>query len=90
MKYSIQAAAFLAAAFGAGTASAGDLCHVPKSEWQTVDALQEKLKTDGWTVKKIKTEDGCYEAYAIDAEGRKVEAYFDPKTFEIAKLKTRD
>jgi hypothetical protein len=60
------------------------------SEWQPPEALQQKLSEDGWDVKRIKTEDGCYEAYAIDEQGRQVEAYFDPKTFDVVELKIED
>lgn len=65
-----------------GAALAGERCNVPASEWQTRDALQTKLTASGWDVRSIKTEDGCYEAYAIDADGKRVEAYFDPKTLD--------
>ena len=65
-----------------GGAMAGEQCNVPVAEWQPRDALQAKLKADGWDVRSIKTEDGCYEAYAIDAEGNRVEAYFDPQTLD--------
>jgi len=57
------------------------------AEWQPREALQQKLQAAGWNVKKLKTEDGCYEAYAIDDKGRRVEAYFDPKTLETVKVK---
>ncbi|HCK18050.1 MAG TPA: PepSY domain-containing protein, partial [Thalassospira sp.] len=36
-------------------------------------------------VRKIKEDDGCYEVYAIKADGKKVEAYFNPATFELVK-----
>lgn len=71
----------------AGTAVASDLCTVPEAERQPIEALQQKLESEGWAVKKIKVDDGCYEAYATNAEGNKVEAYFDPKTFELVKTK---
>lgn len=64
-----------------------DLCNVPANEWQTKESLEAKLKADGWTVKNIKTEDGCYEVYAKTADGKRVEAYFNPKTFEAVKTK---
>jgi hypothetical protein len=70
-----------------GAAIASDRCTTPMNEWQPREALQSKLEADGWKVKRIKIDDGCYEAYAIDADGRKVEAYFDPKTFEPIKTK---
>ena len=72
------------------TAYASDLCHVSKGEWQSKEALQEKLESEGWKVSRIKVDDGCFEAYAKDAEGRRVEAYFNPKTLEIVKQKIDD
>lgn len=74
--------ALLVNAMVAGAAFAGEKCNVPVAEWQPREALQAKLVADGWQIRSIKTEDGCYEAYAIDAKGKKVEAYFDPKTLE--------
>ena len=79
------------AVVGAATvAHASDLCKVPKDEWQSKEALQEKLEGKGWKVSRIKVDDGCFEAYAKDAEGRRVEAYFNPKTFEVVKQKFDD
>jgi len=69
------------------TASASDICDVPKAEWQPKEALQAKLVEQGWTIKNIKVDDGCYEAYATTGTGERVEAYFDPKTFELVKTK---
>lgn len=90
MKRILLAATFILGTLGAGTAFASDRCTAPESAWQTSEALQQKLNDDGWQVKRIKTEDGCYEAYAIDDQGRQVEAYFDPETFEIVELKIED
>lgn len=63
-------------------AFAGNKCDVPVADWQLREALEAKLKADGWQIRSIKTEDGCYENYSTDAAGKKVEAYFNPKTFE--------
>lgn len=64
----------------AGPAFASEGCTAPVAQWQPREALQQKLTAEGWEVRRIKTDDGCYEVYAIDAEGRRVEAYFDPQT----------
>ncbi|KEA65118.1 hypothetical protein ADIMK_0820 [Marinobacterium lacunae] len=63
-----------------------ELCNVPKSEWQTQDALEQAVKEKGWEVRKIKVDEGCYEVYAKDDKGERVEAYFNPKSFEIVKM----
>lgn len=73
-----------------GTALASEKCDVAMADWQPREALQAKLEGEGWKVRSIKTEDGCYEAYAINAEGKKVEAYFDPQTFQSVDMKIED
>ncbi|HVI31033.1 PepSY domain-containing protein [Phenylobacterium sp.] len=72
---------------GAGSASAAELCSVPVAEWQPRQALEKKLAADGWKVKRLKTEDGCYEVYGLDRQGRRVEAYFNPRTLQSVKVK---
>lgn len=85
MHRTVLAVALALFAAGTGTALASSYCDVPASEWQPAEALQQKLETEGWQVKGIKTEDGCYEVYAVDGNGKRVEALFDPKTFELVK-----
>lgn len=70
---------------GSGIAVAEDLCHAPEAEWQPKDALAQKLQAEGWTVKSVKVDDGCYEVYGTNAKGDRMETYFDPKTFDIVK-----
>ena len=56
---------------------------IDESQWQSKEALQAKLEAEGWTsIRKIKVDAGCYEAYATTPEGDKVEAYFHPVSFE--------
>lgn len=62
---------------GLATCDSGD-----KSTWKSMDALKEKLVGEGWKVRHMKEDGGCYEVYAIDNNGSKVEAYFHPVTFE--------
>ena len=44
--------------------------------------LEEKLKKEGWQVRKSKVDGGCYEVYGTTPEGARVEAYFHPVTLE--------
>lgn len=78
----------LTAVLATGAVAASDLCNVPEAERQPIEALQKKLESDGWKVKRIKVDDGCYETYALTDTGQRVEAYFDPKTFELVKSKS--
>jgi len=54
----------------------------PKSGWQSQDKLKTKLTGEGWNVRRIKVDGGCYEVYAINNKGERVEAYFHPVTFK--------
>lgn len=65
-------------------AAHGDFeCKVPASEWQFKEDLEAKLKKEGWEVRRIKIDKGCYEVYGFDGKGARKEAYFNPKTFEL-------
>ncbi|MBS0563518.1 MAG: PepSY domain-containing protein [Proteobacteria bacterium] len=54
----------------------------PASKFQPQSALESKLKASGLKVKKIKTENGCYEAYTVDANGKKGTFGFNAETLE--------
>lgn len=71
-------------------ALASDRCNVPKDEWQTSEQLQSKLEAQGWKVQRIKTDDGCYEVRATDSNGKRIEAYFNPKTLEMIRSEQKD
>lgn len=88
MVISAALASALAATLASGAAFASDKCSVPKAEWLPQQALQQKLEGEGWQVKKLKVDDGCYEVYGFDAEGKRREVYFDPKTFAVVKSKS--
>ncbi|MGI9354541.1 MAG: PepSY domain-containing protein [Rhizobiaceae bacterium] len=53
-----------------------------KSDWKSMEELEAKMKADGWTVRRIKEDGGCSEAYGTSPEGQRVEAYFHPVTLE--------
>lgn len=63
-------------------ALAADRCDVAQADWRPVEELTADLTAKGWTVSNVKTEDGCYEVYGHDAQGKRVETFFDPATFE--------
>ena len=80
----IALAAALAAAGAAAPASAtGKMtCNAPKAQWKSMDSLQAKLKKEGWQLRKVKVDGGCYEVYGTDPQGNRVEAYFHPVSFK--------
>lgn len=71
----------LALSLLAGTAQAAANCPAhPKSEQMGLDALRSRLQAEGYQIKILKADGNCYELYGRDAEGSKVEIYFDTVT----------
>ncbi len=68
-------------ATGLATCDSGD-----EANWKPTTELQTMLEAKGWTVKRIKVDGGCYEVYALDENGKKVEAYFHPLTLDPVPL----
>lgn len=66
-----------AGATGLATCDSG-----PEDRWQPRETLEQRLTEQGWQVKRIKVDGGCYEVYALDDKGERVEAYFHPETLE--------
>jgi len=87
MKQMVFSTALATAVLASGAALAGDKCNVPQAEWQPKQALQQKLEGEGWQIRKLKVDDGCYEVYGTDARGKRMEVYFDPRTFAVVKSK---
>ena len=80
---SARAAAALSLALLAAQASATGLATCdsgPRNQWQPADKLEKMLVERGWKVRRIKEDGGCYEVYALDDKGQRVEAYFHPVT----------
>jgi hypothetical protein len=73
-----------AVATGLATCNSG-----PESGWQSEDALKRKLTDQGWQIRRIKIDGGCYEVYAVNDKGQRVESYFHPVTFEHVLTNTR-
>lgn len=80
MKHSLAVGVLLgiingAQATGFATCDAG-----PAEQWQPQEKLAAQLKEKGWQVRRIKVDGNCYEVYALDEKGSRVEAYFHPRT----------
>lgn len=67
----------------AGPALAAGTCSTAaKSKFQPKATLEAQLKGEGLTVRQIKTEKGCYEVYAMNKAGKKVNVAFNAETLE--------
>jgi hypothetical protein len=78
------------AAIPAGMALADDDCKVPLDEWQPKEAVSRLAAENGWTLRKVKVDDGCYEVKAQTREGRRIEAKINPKTLQVIEIDDED
>lgn len=75
-------AASLAAMATPAFATGKMTCNVAAADMKPRAELEARLVKNGWQVSKSKVDGGCYEVYGTTPEGQRVEAYFDPSTFE--------
>lgn len=64
-------------------------CKDPIAQWQPREVLKTKLEQQGWVVKRIRIDDGCYEVRAIDAQGRRVKATYAPASLTLLELELK-
>lgn len=57
----------------------------PKSGWKTEEEARAKVETEGYEIRKVKEEGGCYEVYATK-DGKRFELFLNPDTLEIVKV----
>lgn len=86
MKRSILAGIALAGILLSGSVVADNDCVDPVATWQPREVLRHQLEHQGWTVKRIKVDDGCYEVKGIDRRGNKLKAKYAPASLRIYKL----
>ena len=77
-KFAIAAIAVLIA----GPALASGCSTAPSAKLKPKSQLSAKLKAEGLTVRQIKVEGGCYEVYALDKHGKRVNAAYNAETFQ--------
>lgn len=58
-------------------------CSGEMVNWQPVSKLMAVAKDMGWTVTKVRADDGCYHVRATDKTGHNVQAVFDPETLKL-------
>jgi len=73
-------------------AAAGPQCtEADRSQWQDEQAFQKTLVDQGYKIKVFKVTEGqCYEIYGWNAQGQKVEIYFDPVSGKPVKTEIKD
>jgi hypothetical protein len=83
----VLALAAAAPALAEDKASCGD---APRDQWLTQDAIKAKAEGLGYEVRQVKVENGCYELYAIDKNGARIERYLNPVTGEPVNVEEDD
>ncbi len=86
MKPHTLAGAMLASLIVSGAALADGDCTDPVTDWQPREALRQRLEQRGWTVQRIKVNDGCYEVRGVDRNGNAFKAEYAPVSLRIRKL----
>ncbi len=73
----------------AGAAHASDDCRTPMADWQPREAAEARAATYGWTVERLKVDDGCYEVTGRDARGNRIEAKLEPGTLAPVEIEVK-
>jgi hypothetical protein len=60
-----------------------DCGNTPKDKWLSESAIADKAKAAGLDVRSVKVEGACYEVYAKNGKGEKVEMVVNPGTGEF-------
>ncbi|MBU2965778.1 PepSY domain-containing protein [Amphritea sp. 2_MG-2023] len=81
--------AFLSTCLISGAALASDDCTDPTVDWQPKERLRQMMLDNGWEVKRIKVDDGCYELKGRDRKGHRVEAKFSPASLRVIELEIK-
>jgi hypothetical protein len=90
MKKTLAIVGFLAL-LPAGVAFADDNdCFVPMANWQPRKVVAALAAENGWTVRRIKIDDGCYEIDGRDADGRRIEVTVHPQTLQVIEFEYED
>ena len=83
----LSVAMLFAAAIVAAPAQVAGATGLATCDSGSQDKLSAMLKKKGWEIRNIKVDGGCYEVYAIDEKGERIEAYFHPVTLERVPIK---
>lgn len=89
MQPRILAASLLFGFLVSGTAWADKDCVAPTDTWQPREVLRQQMEQRGWSVQRIKVDDGCYEVRGTDRLGNNFKAKYEPDSLRIRKLEIK-
>ena len=58
-------------------------CDAPPETWQPRSAVSALAQRNGWSVDRLKVDDGCYEIKGRDAQGQRFKAKIDPASLQV-------
>jgi hypothetical protein len=73
----------LASLLSATAVRAEERCAVAMTDWQPREAVARLAAEQGWTLRRIRIDDGCYLVLGTDAQGRRFEIKLHPATLAI-------
>lgn len=50
---------------------------------KSVEQVKAHFQAQGWEIRRVKSDDGCFEIYGLDDKGVRREIYVDPTSLEI-------
>ena len=65
-----------------------DDCAEPMATWQPREVVSRMALDHGWTVRRIKIDEGCYRLDARDTAGKRVKVRINPATLAILEIET--
>lgn len=77
--------AILLAAAPAMASDSARCGNAPRAQWLPEATIISKVTDLGYSITRVKVDDGCYEIKGTDKNGAKVELYVDPATGEVVK-----
>jgi len=89
-KVALVAVALLGALVPGAAMADDDDCAVPMAQWQPREAVAEMARARGWTVSRIRVDDGCYQIRGQDENGRAFKAKIDPGSLAVIRLKRKE
>lgn len=81
MKFAILVTAVTAVAASPAFA-AGGCSTAPQSQWQPQSTLESRLQSEGLKIVQIKVENGCYEVYATNKTGDRMNLAYNAQTLQ--------
>jgi hypothetical protein len=78
----LSALTILAVAAAGPAFAEGKCTNAPKSKWRPKSVLTSLLQADGYKVRQIKVEGGCYEVYAIARDGKRANMAYNAETLD--------